>query len=105
MKLNPLKPSIREKKRYICFKTEKLPINEAKNKILSRVKAWIGEKNYALGRVHFMEKYFVEEKNFSKGIISCNHKQYLDVRSGIALVENTKIIYSSGTLKKAKENL
>jgi len=105
MKLNALKPTLREKKRYVCFKTEKDSLEDVKKLILSRVKKWVGEKNYSLGRVHFLKNCFILNENESRGIISCNHKQYIDVREGISLTEKVEVVYSSGTLKKAKEML
>lgn len=102
MALNALLPSVREKKRYICFTIDKIvSAEEAKTKILSRIKKWIGEKDYALGRVHFMEKYY--SKN--KGIISCNHKQCADVKAGMLLLNELEIVYVSGILNKAKQKL
>lgn len=96
---------MREKKRYICFKIKGKSVlsDEAQKVILSRVKQWIGEKNFSLGRVYFQKKFY----NDNKGIISCNHKQYPDVKVGIQLVSNFEIdiFYVSGILKKAKTNL
>ena len=101
MGLQALKPSIREKKRYICFKSQFTTQKDAENAILSRIKTWIGEKNYSLGRVHFMSKLY----QGNKGIISCNHKEYLDIKTGITLTKDVEVFYVSGSLKKAKEKL
>jgi len=104
MTLNALKPSLREKKRYICFETENnISAEDAQKEILSRVKSWIGEKDFATGRVHFMKKLY----NKGKGIISCNNKEYINVKAGMLLTEKikTEIFYVSGSLKKAKEKL
>ena len=108
-KLNAIKPSMREKKRYICFKVDKdLPELEVRNAILSRVKRFIGEKNFALSRPQLVSKTY--QKN--KGIISCNHKQYLDVRLAITLTEKindqavkVEVPAVSGMIKTAKEKL
>lgn len=104
MTLNALKPSLREKKRYICFKADTSESEEkVQSIILSRIKKWIGEKDYALGRVHLMKKLY----NNNKGIISVNHKEAPDVKAGILLVEEfkTEVFYVSGSLKKAKFKL
>ncbi|MGM5483926.1 MAG: Rpp14/Pop5 family protein [Nanobdellota archaeon] len=107
MELNPLKPSIREKKRYICFKSDSEGIEKQnmKNSLLERIKKWIGEKEFSNGRVIFMDKIY--NKDNSKGIISCNHKQCRDVKAGILLNDDfkTHVLYVSGSLKKAKEKL
>lgn len=104
MKLNALKPSVREKKRYICFKIDnKTSSKDASDILLTRVKKWMGEKYFAIGRVYFMHKFYQD----GKGIISCNHKQLADVKSGLLLVDKLKvdIFYVSGSLKKAREKL
>ena len=101
MKLNALKPSVREKKRYICFKVDKdVTSSDASKTLLSRVKKWIGEKSFSLGRVYFLGKFYDE----GKGIISCNHKQLADVKAGLVLVDklDVEIFYVSGSLKQAR---
>ena len=105
MTLNALKPSMREKKRYICFKIKGADVSaeDAQKIILSRIKKWIGEKDFSLGRVFFQKKFY----DSNKGIISCNHQQYPDVKVGITLVDEIKIkvFHVSGILKKAREKL
>lgn len=101
MGLQAIKPASREKKRYICFKSRLQTQQEVEKHILSRIKQWIGEKNYTIGRVHFMKALFAN----GKGIISCNHKEYLDVKAGITLAKDVSVIFASGSLKKAKEKL
>ena len=108
-KLNPIKPTMREKKRYICFRVNKdMPEIEVRKSILSRIKRYIGEKNYALARPQLVSKTY--QKN--KGIISCNNKQYLDVRFAITLTEKindqtvkVEVPAVSGMINKAKEKL
>lgn len=106
---NAVKPSKREKKRYICFRFDgvasKQEIQEA---ILSRVRRWIGEKQFALGRVQFLSETFQN----NTAIIACNHTQCPDVKAGILLVNTignhpvrTHIVTVSGTLKNAKRGI
>ena len=45
--MKALQPSVREKKRYICFKTQ--DVGKSTAKILSRIEQWIGEKQFSLG--------------------------------------------------------
>lgn len=104
-----VKPSKREKKRYIRFKIHTTATQqEIQEALLSRIKRWIGEKQFALGRVKFMPETF---KN-NTGIISCNHKQCPDVKAGILLTDkigNTpvevEVVRVSGTIKNAKRGI
>ena len=97
--MNAIKPSMREKRRYICFNVDtKLPKSEIKNLILSRIKKWVGEKNFDLARIKFISY----ERGL--GLLACNHKQYLDVRMGIML-SKAKVFAVSGMVKKAKEKI
>jgi RNase P/RNase MRP subunit POP5 len=98
--MKAINPSLREKKRYICVQTENLQENISN--ILSRIEKWVGQKNYGLSRVQYMKAI----SNDSTGIISCNNKQYDDVRTAITLVDfPVKVFFCSGSLKKAKEAL
>ena len=111
-KVNNVKPSMREKKRYLCFEIGKMDNSfskrEVERAILTRVKLWIGEKNFGLGRPELK----IYDQKYGIGIISCNHKQYLDIRMGIMLTEKINdvkvkiIVFSvSGIIKKAKKRL
>jgi RNase P/RNase MRP subunit POP5 len=107
--VSPVKPTLREKKRYICFNVSgNFPQKSVQFAILSRIKRWIGEKDFALARVQFMSPLY-DEKN-SIGVIACNHAQYLDVKMGIILTEEidglkikVDVFYASGIIKKSKE--
>ena len=98
--MNPIKPTMREKKRYICF-AAKGSRKEVEKAILSKIKLWIGEKNFALARVK------LEQFDNGVGIFSCNHKQYLDVRMAMMLTPEMKVeVFAvSGMIKKAKERV
>ncbi len=109
--MNPIKPSIRDKKRYICFKVHgSFAPKLVQVDILSRIKRWIGEKNYALGKVNFM--YALYDKETGMGIISCNVAQYMDVKMGIILTDliegkpaKVDAFYASGVINKCKTKL
>jgi RNase P/RNase MRP subunit POP5 len=97
--MNAIKPSTRDKRRYICFKVNaNLSKIQVEDSIFSRVKRWIGEKNFDLARIQL-----VSYEN-GLGIISCNHQQYLDVRMGIMLAK-AEVFAASGMVKKAKQKI
>jgi RNase P/RNase MRP subunit POP5 len=102
-----VKPSKREKKRYICFKVQGViaPKKDVETAILSRIKCWIGEKNYALSRIKFLSETFKD----NQGIISCTHTHCQDIKAGIMLTNEinkkkvrVEVFKVSGTIKNAK---
>lgn len=100
-----VKPSKREKKRYICFKVHGVTAlkKDVETAILSRVQRWIGEKNYALSRIRLLSY------QDGQGILSCTHKHCQDIKAGIMLTNEiqkkkvrVEVFKVSGTIKNAK---
>ena len=113
IKIKPLSPSLREKKRYLVFEV----LSEAKIKDFSKVKDSILETgSFFLGKLGMAEAGIIlmEDKydaNKNKGIIRVNHKHVHHLKSVLTLVkkidDNEVIVRSigvSGILKKAEEN-
>ncbi|MFT4326577.1 MAG: Rpp14/Pop5 family protein [Candidatus Woesearchaeota archaeon] len=109
--MNLVKPTMRERKRYICFTIDGLYDQSViENAVFDRILRWIGEKNFGLARLKV--EFVAKTKTHTKVIISSNHIQAQDVRFGIALVDTIEkkpvkvlVVYVSGILKKAKKYL
>lgn len=92
--MKPLKPSIRERKRYLLIKGENLKENITKSII-----DFIG----VLGMSETSLKFI--EINGNSGIISINRGSLNKVRASLALNKNKIFVKKvSGTLKGLREN-
>ncbi len=95
IKIRPLLPSLKEKKRYILYKGE-----VSKNNLNKGIKDFIGE--YGMAKAGLM---FIKSKN-NKGIIRTNVKWLEQVRTSLSLMKTrVRILKISGTLKKLKSLL
>jgi len=105
IKIKPLIPSLREKKRYLVYEItspKKIKKLEAEQIIKTATKNFLGE--FGLAKAGIL---FLDYKN-NKGILRINNKEVNKVRSALTLVNNKKIIktiYISGLLNKAKEKI
>ncbi len=109
---NLLKPSMREKNRYIAYEIlsgEKFSRDEIVKACWNAVLRFLGESGAAKTSLWMMD--WEEERQ--RGIIKTNHRSVEDVRAALALMKEAKkgenripcvyrTIKVSGTLKKLK---
>jgi ribonuclease P/MRP protein subunit POP5 len=111
MRLNPLKTSLKPKKRFLAYEI----ISESKINNFSDVSREIWDKmtflvgNLALAEAHMvvLKDTYAEEKQ--RGVIKINHKYVNELKAGLCLVQKIgnfpvilKTLGVSGILKKAK---
>ena len=85
MKLKPLMPSLREKKRYIGFEVktkEKITFSEAKKAIEDKMKEFIGTLGMANAGMIFLKDW-----KDNKGIVRVNTKFVDHTKAGMALIK------------------
>ncbi|HLC22360.1 MAG TPA: Rpp14/Pop5 family protein [Candidatus Nanoarchaeia archaeon] len=84
MKLKPILPSLREKKRYIAFEVkteENVDFNEVKTAIESAMKGFLGD----LGMAHAGAIFLPDWKN-NHGIVRVNSNMVDHTKASLALV-------------------
>lgn len=107
MKLKPILPSLKERKRYLSFEIiseDNLSVDEVDRAVSDQILNFLGTLDAGKAGVVFLrDKY----KN-NKGIIKAGHKHVDKVRTALALtkkINNKEIIIKtnivSGILKKA----
>ncbi len=96
--MKPLKPALREKKRYIVveFQGNKTQTMKA---IESALKEFLGILGMSKVNPHIMKETFED----GKGIIRINHRFKDETLVGLSLVKGLKVRGVSGILNKAKE--
>lgn len=95
IKIKPILPSLKEKKRYILYEGK-----VSRNTIKQGIKDYIGE--YGMAKAGIM---FIKSKN-NKGIVKTNVKWLEQVKTALSLMKTrVKPVKVSGTLKKLKLNL
>jgi ribonuclease P/MRP protein subunit POP5 len=109
MKLKPLLPSLREKKRYIAFEVEskqEIGFEETRKQIKHTMQTLIGDLGMAK-----MGLLFLKDWKNSKGIMRVNTKYVDEAKASLALVtsinqKTTKIksIKISGVLNKIRQS-
>ncbi len=85
MKLKPLMPSLREKKRYIAFevKTEgKITFSETKNAIEDKMKEFVGTLGMASAGPIFLKDW-----KDNRGIVRVNTKYVDHTKASLALIK------------------
>ena len=87
IKIKPLLPSLREKPRYIKYKTEKML---SKDCIYNGIKQFLGELGMAKAGVKMMDN----------NIIRTNSKYVDEVKSALLLIKGLNITNVSGLLNK-----
>ena len=107
MKLRPLLPSLREKKRYLAFEgqtEEKVDFEHAKKSIELSMKGFLGDLGMARAGVLFLNDW-----KQNRGIMKMNTKYVDEIKASLALVqevaERKAIIRSigvSGALEKIR---
>ena len=109
MKLRPLIPSLREKKRYIAFEVQtdgKIELDHAKKSIELSMKGFLGDLGMARAGILFLKDW-----KHNRGIIKVNTKFVDEIKASFALVQdighNKAIIRSiavSGALEKIRSS-
>jgi ribonuclease P/MRP protein subunit POP5 len=108
-KIKALRPSLREKKRYIAFKIQSAEIvsfSSVSNAVYASYSKLFGEVGLAKAGIIVLKERWNSEKQV--GILKVSHKYINEVKSSLTLIkqiDNTKVIASSitasGVLKKA----
>ncbi len=90
IKIKPILPSLREKPRYIVYKTSN---KETNRDIYSSIKQFLGELGMARAGVQVMDN----------NIVRTNSKYMDEVKSALLLIKGLNILRVSGLLNKAKK--
>ncbi len=90
IKIKHILPSLREKPRYIKYKTSKMI---SKDNICKSIKGFLGELGMARAGVQVMDN----------NIIRTNNKYLDEVKSSLILIKGLDIVKVSGLLNKAKK--
>ena len=112
MKLK-VKPSMREKKRYVVFNVysnDKILYEDLKNAIKNVIIKWIGEMGFGSANIRFIDNLWDERR--LTGFISCSPKYVWSVRFALSLLQHVgdadviiHVPVVSGTIKSAKEKI
>lgn len=101
-----LKPSLRERKRYIVFKVlSRLAVSEKRveDYIKKQCLCFLGEKIVSEAGLLFIPDLF--KKNV--GVLRVSHKHVDEVKTCLALIKENEMIFQTirvcGTLKKARK--
>ena len=110
LKIKPLKPALREKKRYVVYKVEAaqaLDMHTAQEDIITQLQAYLGVFQSASAGIMPI-KY---NKQKQQGILRVNHTAVDLVKSCFVMITkinnkqaSVRTLGVSGILKKAKEN-
>ncbi len=111
IRIKPILPSLREKKRYLVYKVisnENFDANEIEKAIRDSYLSAFGEIEAAKAGLIFLNKSF--DKKRQKGIVKTSHKCLENLRYAMAITQNAnnkKCIISSigcsGIIKKTKK--
>lgn len=111
MRLKPLLPSLREKKRYILFKViseEKVNLEQIKEAFFNSILNMFGEKGLAQINAKFLENLWDDEEQI--GILRISNRGKYKSIVGLGLISrigdsrvNIKIYKVSGTIKTLKD--
>ncbi len=103
-----MKPSSREKKRYIVFEIiseHEFNFEEVKKAVMSNCLRYLGEFGYEKLRLYIIKNLY----NKNKGMLRVTNKMLNDIKASLAKINQIngkkaalKIIGISGILKKAK---
>lgn len=109
MKLRPLLPSLREKKRYIAFEVQtegKVDLEHAKKSIEQSIKGLLGDLGVARAGILFLNDW-----KQNRGILKVNTKYVDEIKASLALVQDIaekkatiKSISVSGALEKIRSS-
>ena len=109
MKLRPLIPSLREKKRYVAFEVQtegKIDLDHAKKGIENSLKSFLGDLGVARAGVLFLKDW----KN-NRGILKVNTKHVDEIKASFALIQDiahhkaiVRSVGVSGALEKIRSS-
>ena len=107
MRLKPVLPTLREKKRYVAFEVQaekSLPLDQVRSGIEKTMKAFLGDLGMARAGVLFLNDW----KN-QRGILKASTRSVYEVKAALALVENiadhkavVRSLAVSGTVDKLR---
>ena len=110
IKLKPLLPSLKEKKRYVAFKVlskTKQGYNPIKDAIKTSLKMYIGELGTSKAGLIFVDKLYDPETQ--AGVVRVSNKYQDHLKASFALIKNInkepviiKSIKSSGMINKIR---
>lgn len=105
-----IKPSSREKKRYIVFEIiseVKFNFEDVKRAIIGNCLRYLGEFGCEKANIYVIKNTYLFDKG--RGIIRVANKMVIDVKSALAknlVINNQKVVFNiigvSGIIKKAK---
>ncbi|RME53373.1 hypothetical protein D6783_02325 [Candidatus Woesearchaeota archaeon] len=101
VKLKPLLPVLKEKKRYLVFRGSR---GTSKQELLRGLFSWLGVRGFAKAGVQVV----VFNERSCSGIIRCSAQHVDEVRIALCshpLAGPLRVVAVSGILKKAKEAL
>ena len=112
VKLKPLLPTLKEKKRYLAFeilsKAKIKTFPEASKAIWQSVLSFLGTKHAAEMGIQILPETYNATKQ--RGLIRVGHKHVDELKSGLALVQNIeqqqiiiRTVGVSGILAKAQQ--
>ena len=112
-KLKPMKPSLRERKRYLTFEIiSETPVQDEgaiSDELYETLSTYLGDEGMADAGVMFLADTW--NQRLQRAIIKVNNKHMEKLKTGLALIEsigqNRVIVRSykvSGTLKTAREH-
>ena len=99
IKIKPILPSLREKKRYLVYEVianKKFIANDIEDAIKKSYLSAFGELNLGKAGLIFLNKKIDNEKQ--KGIVRANNKEVENIRYSLALIKkikNSKVILRS----------
>jgi len=109
VKIKPISPNLREKKRYLAFEViskDKINFNQTEKQIKESVLSLIGELGYGKAGIMILKETF----NNQKGLIKVNNKYVNELKMALGLIkniDNQKVIVNpigvSGIINKAKK--
>lgn len=107
-KIKPLLPTLRERKRYLCFEIiskNKVNFTEAYRQLWLSLHSFLGELGLAKANVLVLNNYDAESQ---RGIIKVSHKHVNEVKSALMFIKEigresaiVRTVGVSGIIKKA----
>jgi len=111
-KLKILKPTLREKNRYISFKVisevgEEFTYSDLESAVWNTILDFLGERGVSRTSVWLLKDRWDQKRQ--KGILRCNHKSVQEVIASLGLINRLgdnritfKILKVSGTIKSIR---
>jgi RNase P/RNase MRP subunit POP5 len=106
-KIKPLKPTLKEKKRYVVFELVGKPMafSDAKKAIEEGLHDYLGIKGMSEAGIIWFSKYYKD----NIGFIKISNRSLSDVKDGLLFVKKygliVKVILVTGLIDKAKKKV